>query len=222
MVHANAPRLTILVLAVACLSCGEKSPQGTAPWALEAPAQKEGWQTIKSAGFGLSVPQGWAAIDLTSGDMEEMLATLGSSSATFRQLEEQVRDAASAGAIKLFVFHEIEGETEFAENLNVVVTEVPSAPTLGWIETGCRQELSRIIVSGSSIRAQPIDLPAGKAMRFQSRLDLSLPQVDYVASLAYIFGKGKRLFVVTFSSKPEREEKIVAEADEIMRTFVVN
>ncbi|HRK21013.1 MAG TPA: hypothetical protein PLX06_04365 [Fimbriimonadaceae bacterium] len=214
--------ITCLAVLLSTAACGEKkAAEGTAPKTEAASTVKEGWTEIASSGFKVSLPKGWNAIDLTAGDLDKVMDAAMAASPGAKSMEAQIRAAASSGMIKVMALHPKDGETDFVENMNVVVTDLPSGVTLKQIEEAYRSQVGAMSVPGSEIKGDPVDLPVGKAMRMQTKLNMQSGANKYVASLAYMFAEGGKSYTVTFSSKPDRETAIIAEADEIMSTFKI-
>lgn len=165
--------------------------------------------------FTMEAPEGWTAVDLTADDVNAFIDEAVKANPKLKSSESAIRDMATSGSIKFVAFGDtFEG---FAENLNVIVLDQPKELTASELQQAYLAEMTAIALPGTSPQGQITDLPAGKAAKMFTQI--SIGQGKSIASLAYLLGKGKRSYTVTFSSALSRRAEMERLADSAMQTF---
>jgi len=223
---ASIARTVSLIVACALAACtqtGSGTPTSSAAGgpgskSTASPSQAEvpvGWErhAVDDAGFAISLPREWAAIDLTEGELEELLDEMY---VQFPEMAEQreLFDQAMASGFA-FLAMDFSSETigsEFVTNVNVIEDE-GEAP-LSIIAAGNAQTIENTF--GVAPDQERSTLPAGEAVIMRWELPDSHAVVQY-----YIVGGGSS-FVVTFS-RQLGDEYVTVEPlfASIMETFEI-
>lgn len=219
-------------LALVAAGCGDKkgetdtTPSSASKEATPAengpPPLKDGWKEIKAAGFQLAVPDDWTPVDLTAENIDKMIDEAAKANEGVRMQAAQFKQLATNGMVKLMVFGQVDPTGPFAENLNVVVTDSPTTPTADQLAEAYKSQITPMATAGTTPSGGPNKLPVADGVKMKSDLALGSGGTKSVASLAFMFAKGGKMYTVTFSSLPGRAAEIEKLADEIMQSFRVD
>jgi hypothetical protein len=164
--------------------------------------------------FAITIPEGFAAFgggtDLVDA-LERDLDANGEATLP-KKLRDEIQEALQGGLFKLMVFDMSGIDPEFLDNMNVIVQPLPERLT--------RQQVVEMNIRDlASVNAELIkqDRFATDQHEFD-RLYCALPDSG-THFTNYMLVHGSKLFVVTFSSKPERAEAFRPAAEEMMRSF---
>jgi hypothetical protein len=214
-------RRSSILLGLLCLvlstGCGQGADKvATAP--RTESALPSGWKKISTSGFSIAFPPDWKAIDLTAAQLDKGGDASMGNDPKMAQMRQMVKQMAASGAFKIFVFDEKKIGTAFANNCNVNVTPVPAGMTLEQAAEATKTQIAPMLVPGTEMQIDYVDLKAGHAGRFRSQLKMAAP-LNAISSTAYAFVKGPQMTVVTFSSTKADEAEVSKMAEKVMETF---
>ncbi len=176
-----------------------------------------GKSRVSASNFSLSAPPDWKAIDLTSKDLEKILAGLANDPVGSKMVT-AVRQAAASGMIKLFVFGP--GENGFARNFNVVQVDQPRELTLDEVKDADSKELEPIVAS--PVAFKNVKLPSGDALQYESTLKMKAPNGSALTSIGYAISRGKQVTTLTFTCMSKDAASMEKTAEQVVNSFEVH
>ena len=183
-------RLAGLVLCLAVLAgCGGSDDRGDAS-SLEQ-------HVVDRAGFAVSVPGDWRTLDsLEDEDVDEFAEENP-------DFEPFLRFVKETDALR-FIALDPDVKDEFATNLNVLVTQLPSSVDFDrWIDQNV--QAIRGIPSARVGRPTPEELPAGRAVHLEWSYEQRQEGVARrINSDQYYLRDGNRVFVLTYTTLPDQ------------------
>jgi hypothetical protein len=117
------------ILLVGVIGCNREHEKIINAPRTESASSVGGWTDVSTSGIALRFPNDWKAIDLTTGDLEQIDRVFGSDP-KFAEMRSRIRDAALQGTYKLMVFETATLGSGFATNCNVAMVDRPGEETL--------------------------------------------------------------------------------------------
>jgi hypothetical protein len=183
-------RLAAVVLCLAALAgCGGSGDGGD--------ASSFEQHVVDPAGFAVSVPGDWRTLDsLEDEDIDEFAEENPDFEPFLRFIKET--DALQ------FIALDPDIKDEFATNLNVLVTELPSSVDFDrWIDQNV--QTIRGIPSATVGRATREELPAGRAVHLEWSYEQRQEGAERrVNADQYYLRNGNRVFVLTYTTLPDQ------------------
>jgi hypothetical protein len=215
-------RLFIVACVLAACTTSPSASPSPSPTASPSPVAEPtasgtatGWErhVVADAGFAISVPDGWAAVDLTQGELEQILEEMYAQFPGATEYRAMIDEAMQSGLAFMALDFSPEGfENEFITNVNVLSGE--GAFPLSIFVAGNAETIESAF--GVTTVQERVQLPVGEAVILHWELPDSHAVMQY-----YLVGRD-RSFVVTFSRQLGEEYatlKLLFAA--IMETFEV-
>lgn len=194
----------MLAVAVGCGKASEPMADG-AKVVTEKPVEKasvkEGWKELTAGGLTLTLPKDWRAIDLTTGDIKQALATAGLDQSMWGQVEQLAKN----GAFKVFAAapKPVDG---FVDNVNVI-----ELPTNQPLDVVLEENAKQMRAMGMKVGKTELLKDPDRGIIRSTQSMGGKPYHTYTA----LFVHKDRYYTVTFSSSSKTKaatEAIAAEA----------
>ena len=201
--------------------CDRQHSASDSATAAEKPMPTEGDLTLSGerfdlADFEVTLPDSMAAFDFTARDFAAASAAMRSrfDARKFDEASQMVEKYRGTGQFKLFAADLTVEDPSFLDNLNVIVKHV--SPQMTQMRAASMSEQSLAEVGGDLVRRDRFTSASGTFDRLHSRF----PQME-TESVAYVLIRSGKLYVITFTAKPDRVGPFFEQASEIMRNFTV-
>lgn len=208
------------LIVVGCGKSDDASSSGgssTTTTSTDTPKANEGNEgETKLADFAIVAPKDWVAIDLTQSDFETYLKGIIDKNAAVGNIKEMLVGYQKQGYIKLFAIDVAKASTGFADNMNVIVQELPAAVDFDTLVKENTSQLKQIQAPGTDSKTETVDLPAGKFAKIGYFMQQGAQKI---AAWALIGMKDKKVVTITFSCGADRAADFPKVVDDAMKTF---
>jgi hypothetical protein len=181
--------------------------------ALPEKKNDKGWPIYEQAadGFELAVPADWAAVDLTSKDLDMVMDLAVKANPDFGALAKMVRVQLATG-MKFIAMDTKEFGTKFATTVNLVKTPVPPDSTTAAVVDDSLQMLSKLPSVEKPIKREQVKWNGIPAERLRYLMSVTLPDGKKirVAMIQYALVKDSNVYALSLGTT-EGEEKGLAE-----------
>lgn len=167
---------------------------------------------MTAEGVSLTFPKDWVAINLTKGQLDDMLKGMRNGP-NGPAMAKTIETVARSGAFKMFAFDPKHSKPGFVNNANLVITPAGNATLDQALDQG-KQQVAQMGIQATTSK---VDLPAGQFGKVESRM--KMPNGADVASLAFVKVEDGKMIVVTFTCPPEQAGEYAEKAKTIMATF---
>ncbi len=202
-------------------SAGPAASPGATPTSDGGVIGSTGTVSVPDVGLTITLPDGWQAVPLTADGLAAILDILPPGSQVAEILGQQGGSLALAG-VRLWALDVAAAQRgdPFAANLNVIAQPAPEGLTVELL--GSLAELQLQGLDGTSdVGVEPIDLPAGPAVRATYRLQQTLADgttADVVGRQYYLVG-GEQLLILTCSGATADATALEATFDATARSI---
>jgi len=205
-----------LVAVLAAAACGGASRQAqTSPSPSATAASHPSWTSIdrSAIGFSVQVPPRWD--EASSSTMSQLLKNNPNVPS---DLTTQLRSALANDAIKLYVldFDADVSDQRFVTNFNVIQQSIPSGTTLQFYADANANQIQHLSAFHPPLDEASVALPAGKAVRIHYAFDIATLTADITQ---FVFVHGTSAYILTFTTLPDRLERVLATFRAIAETF---
>lgn len=220
MPRARARLLSAVLLAVlAAAACGgsasKQAQASPSPSPSPSAASHPNWTSIdkQAVGFTVQVPPHW-----DEASMSTISKLLQNNPNVPSDMQTQLRTALANDAIKLYVldFDADASDQRFVTNFNVVEQSIPSGTTLQIYADANANQVQHLNAFHAPLDQANVTLPAGKAVRMHYSLDVSTLRADITQ---FVFVHGTSAYVLTFTTLPDRLDKVQSTFLSIAETF---
>ena len=208
MIRKKSLLLALCFLAIVAAGCKHTSPPTVVP----------GWVEAKSAGVGISLPPDFEVMDLSSGNVDKIVASAEKRYPNQPDMTKMVKQIAASGAMKLVALAPDPGPGKFRENLNLIVLPLPTGKSLEDVMDLNRKQFETMANPGT-IKVEKRQFPIGDVCYFQA--DTPSAQGSH-SSTGYIVLHDGQQFVFTFSSAVSDKDSFALVADKAMKTAHFN
>ena len=170
---------------------------------------------VPAANLSLALPADWRRVDAkTAGKIaKESLAKENP------QLTAILAELDRPGTGLVFFAFDPNGAEQFATNVNIVVSAIPSGVTLAQLVAASKSELSRIPGRVGEVTAAPTKLPGGQAAHSTVDIAVSNKGKTIVARvIQFAFLRPGRSVVVSFTTRKSTSERYTAAFDAAARS----
>ena len=207
------------LLVGAISGCDRQPSAGGASTAQERPMptigeMKSDGEHFELSDFSITLPDSMAAVDFSSDDFAALSASMRSKfeARNLDAMAQMVERYRSSGRFKFFAADLTADDPSFLDNVNVIVNRVPPQTTQQHAAAMSEQSLAEL--GATLLRRDRYTNASGTFDRFHSRF----PEMG-AESVAYVLIRSGKLYVITFTAKPDRADPFFGQANQIMNTF---
>ena len=180
------------------------------------------WKTLesKTGGVSLKVPEDWVPADPEDPGYVALQKAIGKANPQLQQLVSTGKQLLIVGLCA----DPKKCATGFCDNVNI--NEMAGGGKTDWTDddaSEAKKALEGILPHEGALRIERLSVPEGPTLRYAVRMKVNTPahKTLFTHTVGYMVLHGGSIYVVTYTSAPERAEKMDALASQSIKTLKV-